>query len=40
VVPAGTYDVKVLLPSAQPAWLTGIEIPDARTRLKVWPFRP
>lgn len=40
VVPAGTYDVKVLLPSAQPAWLTGIDIPDARTRLKTWPFKP
>jgi hypothetical protein len=40
VVPAGTYDVKVVLPSAQPAWLTGIDIPDARTRLKTWPFRP
>ena len=39
VVPAGTYDVKVVLPSAQPAWLTGIDIPDARTRLKTWPFR-
>jgi hypothetical protein len=40
VVPAGTYDVKVVLPSAQPAWITGIDIPDARTRLKTWPFRP
>jgi len=40
VVPAGTYDVKVVLPSAQPAWLTGIDIPDARTRLKTWPFKP
>jgi len=40
VVPAGTYDVKVVLPSAQPAWLTGIDIRDARTRLKTWPFRP
>ena len=39
VVPAGTYDVKVVLPSAQPAWLTGIDIPDARTRLKTWPFK-
>jgi len=39
VVPAGTYDVKVVLPSAQPAWLTSIDIPDARTRLKTWPFR-
>ena len=29
VVPAGTYDVKVILPSAQPAWITGIDIPDA-----------
>jgi len=40
VVPAGTYDVRVVLPSAQPAWLTGIDIPDARTRLKTWPFKP
>lgn len=40
VVPAGTYDVKVVLPSAQPAWLTSIDIPDARTRLKTWPFKP
>ena len=39
VVPAGTYDVKVVLPSAQPAWLTAIDIPDARTRLKTWPFK-
>jgi hypothetical protein len=39
VVPAGTYDVKVVLPSAQPAWLSGIDIPDARTRLKTWPFK-
>ena len=40
VVPAGTYDVKVVFPSAQPAWLTSIDIPDARTRLKTWPFKP
>jgi len=40
VVPAGTYDVKVVFPSAQPAWLTAIDIPDARTRLKTWPFKP
>ena len=39
VVPAGTYDIKVILPSAQPAWLTAIDIPDARTRLKTWPFK-
>jgi hypothetical protein len=39
VVPAGTYDVKVILPSAQPTWLNGIDIPDARTRLKTWPFK-
>jgi len=39
VVPAGTYDVKVVLPSRQPSWLTGIDIPDARTRLKTWPFK-
>ena len=40
VVPAGSYDIKVVLPGAQPAWLTGIDIPDARTRLKTWPFKP
>ncbi len=40
VVPAGTYDVKVMLPSEQPAWITAIEIPDQRTRLKTWPLRP
>jgi hypothetical protein len=40
VVPAGTYDVKVLLPSAEPAWISGIDIPDARTRLKTWPIKP
>ena len=41
VVPAGTYDVKVVLPtSAEPSWITGIDIPDARTRLKTWPLRP
>lgn len=41
VVPAGTYDVKVMLPSnAEPTWITGIDIPDARTRLKTWPLRP
>jgi hypothetical protein len=40
VVPAGTYDVKVMLPSEQPAWITGIEIPDQRTRLKTWPLKP
>jgi hypothetical protein len=39
VVPAGSYDIKVVLPGAQPAWLTGIDIPDARTRLKTWPFK-
>lgn len=38
VVPAGTYDVKVMVPSAAPAWITGIEIPEARTRLKTWPL--
>ncbi len=41
VVPAGTYDVKVMLTtSAEPTWITGIDIPDARTRLKTWPLRP
>ncbi len=40
VVPAGTNDVKVLLPGAEPAWITGIDIPDTRTRLKTWPLRP
>jgi len=38
VVPAGTYDVKVMVPSAPAAWITAIEIPDARTRLKTWPL--
>ena len=38
VVPAGTYDVKVMVPSAAPAWIKEIEIPDARTRLKTWPL--
>lgn len=40
VVPAGTYDVKVVLPGAEPVWISGIDIPDARTRLKTWPLRP
>jgi hypothetical protein len=40
VVPAGTYDVKVTVPSAEPVWISGIDIPDARTRLKTWPLRP
>jgi hypothetical protein len=40
VVPAGTYDVKVVLPNAAPVWITRIDIPDARTRLKTWPLRP
>ncbi|MEO6007192.1 MAG: hypothetical protein ABIU38_03975 [Vicinamibacteraceae bacterium] len=40
VLPAGTYDVKVVLPSEEPVWITGIDIPDARTRLKTWPLRP
>ena len=40
ITPIRTYDVKVVLPSAQPAWITGIDIPDARTRLKTWPFKP
>jgi hypothetical protein len=40
VVPAGTYDVRVTLPNAPPAWLNGVEIPDSRTRLKTWPVRP
>jgi hypothetical protein len=31
--------VKVMLPSAEPAWIAGIEIPDARTRLKTWPLK-
>jgi len=40
VLPAGTYDVKVMLPtSAEPTWISGIEIPDARTRLKTWPIK-
>jgi hypothetical protein len=39
VVPAGTYDVKVMVPSAAPAWFSGLEIPDQRTRLKTWPVR-
>lgn len=39
VVPSGTYDVKVTLPNAPPAWLTAIEIPDSRTRLRTWPVR-
>jgi hypothetical protein len=38
VVPAGTYDVKVMVPNAPAAWITAIEIPDARTRLKTWPL--
>ena len=38
VLPAGTYDVKVMVPNAAPAWITAIEIPDARTRLKTWPL--
>jgi hypothetical protein len=41
VLPAGTYDVKIMLPtSAEPTWISGIDIPDARTRLKTWPLRP
>ena len=38
VLPAGTYDVKVMVPNAAPAWIQAIEIPDARTRLKTWPL--
>jgi hypothetical protein len=40
VVPSGTYDIKVVLPSAPPAWINGLDIPDARTRLKTWPIKP
>jgi hypothetical protein len=40
VVPAGTYDVKVVVPNADAVWISGIDIPDARTRLKTWPVRP
>jgi hypothetical protein len=39
VVPSGTYDVKVTLPNAPPAWLTSVDIPDSRTRLKTWPVK-
>jgi hypothetical protein len=39
VVPAGTYDIKVMLPSEEPAWITGLDIPDQRTRLKTWPLK-
>lgn len=39
VVPSGTYDIKVTAPPAPPAWISGLEIPDARTRLKTWPLR-
>jgi hypothetical protein len=39
VLPAGTYDVMVSLPGAEPTWINGIDIPDARTRLKTWPPR-
>lgn len=39
VVPSGTYDVKVTVPNAPPSWLTGIDIPDSRTRLKTWPIK-
>jgi hypothetical protein len=39
VVPSGTYDIKVSVPSAPPAWISNLEIPDARTRLKTWPIR-
>jgi hypothetical protein len=40
VIPSGTYDIKVMVPTAPPVWLNGLDIPDARTRLKTWPFRP
>jgi hypothetical protein len=40
VVPSGTYDIKVIVPAAAPAWISGLDIPDARTRLKTWPLRP
>jgi hypothetical protein len=40
VVPSGTYDIKVMIPSAPPAWISGLDIPDARTRLKTWPIKP
>ena len=39
VVPAGTYDIKVTVPSTPPAWISGLEIPDQRTRMKTWPAR-
>ena len=38
VLPAGTYDVKVSLPGGEPAVISGIGLPDGRTRLKTWPF--
>ncbi len=39
VVPSGTYDVKVVVPSGAPTWISNLEIPDARTRLKTWPIK-
>ena len=39
VVPAGTYDVKVVLPERAAGVAHRIDIPDARTRLKTWPFK-
>jgi hypothetical protein len=39
VAPAGTYDVKVQVPAAAPSWISGLEIPDQRTRMKTWPVR-
>jgi hypothetical protein len=40
VVPTGTYDIKVMVPTATPTWINGLDIPDARTRLKTWPLKP
>jgi hypothetical protein len=40
VVPSGTYDIKIVVPAAEPTWLTSLDIPDQRTRLKTWPIKP
>jgi hypothetical protein len=40
VVPSGTYDVKVMVPNGDPTWIANLDIPDGRTRLKAWPFKP
>ena len=41
VVPAGTYDVRIVLPDQTTTVMKGIDVPADRTRLKTWtPLTP